>query len=315
MAIVLAVAPVLLAHADDTEKDWALVNVSVCNLRVSGSYDAGMETQALLGMPVKILQHGMWTQVQTPDEDVAWVLRGSLVPLTRQQLSAWNRSRLVVVTDLVGFVYSQPSTGSQIVSDVVAGNRLKMVGQRGGFYQVAYPDGRRGYLLRTACKELNQWRSGLKTDAQSIIASGKRMIGFPYMWGGTSTKGMDCSGFVRTALLMHDIIIPRNASQQALKGQHIEIAPDFSNLQKGDLLFFGSKADSTHPARVHHVGIYMGNKRFIHSLNWVHTASFNPDDSDYDAYDLHRLLWAQRVLPYIDREPGLTTTKTNPFYQ
>ena len=137
----------------------------------------------------------------------------------------------------------------------------------------------------------------------------------PVMWGGTSTKGVDCSGFIRTTLLMHDIIIPRDASQQAYKGQHLDVAPDFSNLQPGDLLFFGTRATSERKEQVHHVGLYIGNRHFIHSIGWVHLSSFNPKDEDYDEYDLNRLLFASRILPYINKQEGLNTTDRNSFYK
>ena len=130
-----------------------------------------------------------------------------------------------------------------------------------------------------------------------------------------STKGMDCSGFVRTSFLLHDITLPRNAYQQAAVGQHIDIAPDFSNLQPGDLVFFGRRATDDKPAHVSHVGIYIGNKKFIHSLAWVHISSFNPADPEYDEYDLNRLLWAQRVLPYVNKAPEIMTNDNNSYYK
>lgn len=305
--------PVHKAEADSLS--WAVVNVSCCNLRTSGDYDAGMESQALLGEPLKIVEHGTWVKVLPPDDDPAWVLRSSLVFMTDQQKEAWNRAPQVVVTSIYGFVYEQPSTASQHVSDVVASNRLKLLSKVGKFYQVEYPDGRKGYISASDAQPLELWRKSLKQDAASIIATGKKLIGVPYMWGGMSTKGVDCSGFIRTILLQHDIIIPRNASQQAVKGQHIDIAPDFSNLIPGDLVFFGRKATEDRPAHVSHVGMYIGNKKFIHSLAWVHISSFNPEDAEYDAYDLNRLLWAQRVLPYINKEEGLTTTGINEYYK
>jgi cell wall-associated NlpC family hydrolase len=161
----------------------------------------------------------------------------------------------------------------------------------------------------------SEWRENLKQDAESIIATAKSLMGVPYLWGGTSSKGVDCSGLMRTSLFMHDIIIPRDASQQAYTGEHIDIAPDFSNLQPGDLLFFGSKATATRKERVVHVAMYMGGKRFIHSQGDVRINSFDPEDELYDAYNLGRLLFAARVLPYINKQPSLNTTATNPFYK
>ena len=64
-----------------------------------------------------------------------------------------------------------------------------------------------------------------------------------------------------------------------------------------------------------HVAIYIGNRRFIHSQGDVHVSSFDPQDELFDEYNLGRLLFAVRVLPYINKEKGLNTTATNEHYQ
>lgn len=293
----------------------AIVNVSVCNLRSSGNYGAEMSTQALMGMPMRILENGNWMKIQTPDDYVAWVLSSSVVKVSDERLKDWNRAEQVVATCVYGFVYSQPDKKSQTVSDIVGGNRFKYLGKQHNYLKVGYPDGRVGYIHRGDGEILSEWRKENRQDANSILATAKRMMGIPYLWGGTSTKGMDCSGFVRTVLLMHDIIIPRDANPQCFKGLHLDILPDFSNLIPGDLLFFGSKGEDLQSSSVVHVGIYMGDKKFIHSMGCVHVSSFDPRDSEYDEYDLNRLLWAQRILPYINKEEGLTTTETNIYYR
>lgn len=297
------------------DKTWGIVRVSVCNLRAEGDYDAGQSSQGILGMPVRILRRDGWLQIQTPDRYLSWVEPSSIWRVTKAELDAWNQAKQIVVTSIFGFVYSKPDEKSQTVSDVVASDRFKWLGTTGKFYQVEYPDGRRGYISQNISMPLDKWRAGLKQDAASIIATGKKLMGIPYMWGGTSTKGVDCSGFIRTTLMMHDIIIPRDASQQAYKGQHLDIAPDFSNLQPGDLLFFGTHATAGRKEQVHHVGMYIGNRHFIHSIGWVHLSSFNPKDEDYDGYDLNRLLFAARIIPYINKQDGLTTTDHNSFYK
>ena len=296
-------------------KVWGIVNVSVCNLRAEGDFSSEMMTQGLMGMPVRLLERDGWYRVQTPDQYIAWVHRVGIHPVTREELAAWNAAEKVVVTAHYGFVYTLPDQKSQTVSDVVAGNRLRYEGRKGAFFAVSYPDGRRGYLPRTMAQTESEWRRGLKQDAQSIIATAKTLMGIPYLWAGTSSKGVDCSGLMRTVLYLHDIIIPRDASQQAYKGAHIDIAPDFSNLQLGDLIFFGRKATPERKERVVHVGMYIGNGRFIHSQGDVRISSFFPDDELFDAYNLGRLLFAARVLPYINKEEGLNTTATNAFYQ
>ena len=296
-------------------KTYGIINLSVASLRVQPDYSSEMMTQALLGMPVRVLERDGWYRIQTPDDYIAWTHRVSVLPVTREELTAWNQAEKVVVTSHYAFVYSQPDRRSQTVSDIVAGNRLKLEGTKGGFYHVSYPDGRQGYVEKSVALPEREWRKALKQDAASIIRTAHTLMGVPYLWAGTTSKGVDCSGFVRTVPFMHDIIIPRDASQQAYVGQHIDIAPGFSNLQPGDLVFFGRKATPERKERVVHVAIYIGNRRFIHSQGDVHVSSFDPQDELFDEYNLGRLLFAVRVLPYINKEKGLNTTATNEHYQ
>lgn len=295
-------------------KTYGIVNLSVCNMRVEDDFSSEMMTQALMGMPVRVLQRRGWYRIQTPDNYIAWVHRVGVHPVTKAEYDAWNQADKVVVTSHYGFTHQKPDAVSQTVSDVVAGNRLKYEGTKGGYYKVSYPDGRQAYISKSIARPEKEWRAALRQDAASIIRTAYTMMGIPYLWAGTSSKGVDCSGFVRTTLFMHDIIIPRDASQQAYVGEHIDIDSDFGNVQPGDLIFFGRKATADKKERVVHVAIYLGNKKFIHSQGDVHVSSFNPADAEYDEYNLNRLLYAVRVLPYINKETALNTTATNPYY-
>ncbi len=293
-------------------QEFGIVNISVCNLRATPDYDAEMVSQALLGTPVHILEitpKNNWPQVQTPDSYTGWVHKDAITLLSKEEYSAWNAAEKIVVTALFSTVHTQPSVHSGTVSDAVAGDRLKYSGLTRGFWKVSFPDGRVGYISKKDAERESSWRKKLRTDADSIISSALKMNGFPYLWAGMSPKGMDCSGFVRTVLFLHDIIIPRDASQQAPKGERIMGTED---LIPGDLLFFGRK-DTAAP-RVSHVGIYLGGGRFIHSLGLVKTASLDPSAPDYDAYNAGRYLFASRILPYIDKQEGLNTTLSNPYY-
>ncbi|MCD8292866.1 MAG: C40 family peptidase [Prevotellaceae bacterium] len=294
---------------------FGIVNLSVATLCVAPDFSSEPVTQALLGMPVKILDRQNWYLVRLPDDYTAWVHPAAVCPVAREALEAWNAAPKVVVTAHAGTVYARADARSQPLSDVVASDRLKWEGTVRGYYRVAYPDGRAGYLPKALALPEARWRQRLTQDALSIIRTAFTFTGVPYIWAGTSPKGMDCSGFIRTVLYMHDIIIPRDASRQALKGEPIDIASDCSNLQPGDLLFFGTKAQGDTPRRVVHVGMYIGGKRFIHSQGDVHVGSLDAQDALFDAFNFGRLLFATRFLPYIDKEDGLNTTATNPYYQ
>ena len=293
-------------------QEYGIVNISVCNLRENPSYSAEMVSQALLGTPVQILERGgdyLWPKVQTPDGYTGWVHKDAIATVSRDQIHSWNHSPQIVVTDVTAIVYEQPSTGSQVVSDAVAGCRLVLVGSKGLWYRVRFPDGRQGYVKKSQSKELSSWRKGLDNSAGGIIATALGMNGFPYLWAGMSVKGMDCSGFVRQVFFMHDYILPRDSGPQSALGERIY---GTEGLEPCDLVFFG-RMDGDTP-RVSHVGIYIGNGRFIHSLGLVKIGSFLADDPLYDSYNAGRYLFGTRILPCLDTDSRISTTLDNPSY-
>ncbi|MDL2304517.1 C40 family peptidase [Bacteroides sp. OttesenSCG-928-D19] len=295
------------------DKTYGVVNLSVCNLHDKPDFSSEMITQAVMGMPVKILDFDNWYHIQTPDDYTGWVHRSAIVPMTKEDYNIWAKAEKLVVTAHYGFAYSLPDADSQTVSDVVAGNRFRLMEANEEFHKVMYPDGKQAYLPKNISQTEEEWRTLLKQDAESIIQTTFTLMGVPYLWAGTSSKGMDCSGFVRNVLYMHDIIIPRDASQQARVGKRLEITDGFDHLIPGDLIFFGRKATAENKERVVHVAIYIGDKKFIHAQGDVRIGSFNPNDKEYDEFNLNRLLFATRFLNSIGT-PGINTTKTNPYY-
>ena len=99
--------------------------------------------------------------------------------------------------------------------------------------------------------------SGGSSKGQQIVAAAKQYLGTPYIYGGTSSSGVDCSGLVQLAAKASGIDIPRTTYDQINVGQ----AVSKNNLQEGDLVFFrGSGGSASTPG---HVGIYIGNGQYL----------------------------------------------------
>jgi hypothetical protein len=178
------------------------------------------------------------------------------------------------------------------VSDLVAGAIVVKKSERKSIIEVTLPDGRSGYVSNQKWLNLKQWEDTISVIPSQLIANGKRFLGFPYLWGGTSSKGIDCSGFVKTIYFLNGVILERDASQQFKHGKEIDITSGWENLQKGDLLFFGSK-ETKH---ITHVGMYIGDSEVIHSSGSVRINSLDPKRENYSKYLSSILVGAKRVI-------------------
>ncbi len=287
---------------------FALIRVSVANLRAKPSYAAELVTQATLGLPLRVYKKMRgWYKVQTPDSYIAWVNGAALVRLTKWEFDSLTRIPKIIFLETYGFSYEKPSKSSGHISDLVAGNILSYMGRKKGFIQVSYPDGVIGWIPESSGRNYNDWLKDLEQGGEDIIRTAMTLKGIPYMWGGTSTKMMDCSGFTKTVFFLNGMVIPRDASQQSMAGVLVDSTRHFEHLRPGDLLFFGVKAREDQPERVIHVGLWLGGGRFIHASGSVHISSLVPGTKEYDEYNDRRYLKARRLLN--TNSPGIINLK------
>lgn len=280
-------------------KMYAVARNSVINIRSKPKHSAELGTQGLLGMSLKVLdKQGDFYRIQTPDNYISWVDKGGITRMNQGEFDAWNSSKKVLFTEVVGYVYSENKIDAKIISDITLGGLLKYVSEDDYFYKVKYPDDRIGFVKKSEATIYNSWLKSVNPSQENIEIFAKKMNGFPYLWGGTSSKGMDCSGFTKMVYLMNGLVIPRDASQQVNAGKKVDTNLNFSDLEKGDLLFFGTKATENKKQRVTHVGIWLGNDKqeFIHASGDVHISSMDENEPNYDEFNKNRYLGSRRYL-------------------
>jgi len=287
----------VLPAANLEDQTYGVVTISVASIRSEPREAAELATQATLGTPLRIYKReGLWCLVQTPDQYISWADVGAITWMKAGQYAVWQQSPKVIYLQPNGYSYTEASTASQIVSDLVGGAILRLVEEENNFLKVAYPDGREAFVAKTEAQPYPTWLSALKVNEESLIGTAKRMMGLPYLWGGTSFKAVDCSGFTKTIFFMNGMIIPRDASQQVHTGKLVDISQGFAQLRPGDLLFFGKATTDITPERVTHVGMWLGNNEFIHASSHVRISSVDAQALNYDAFNLNRLLRVKRIL-------------------
>lgn len=293
-------------------KTQAVINISVANLRSNPKHSAELATQGTLGTPVKVLKEaGGWYYIQTPDKYLSWVDDGGITLMEPQRFEDWKTGDKIIYTKTYGHAYVD-SGENEVVSDLVAGNVLEFVKLEANHFVVAYPDGRIAMVRFDEAESYSGWIQKMDPTPENLVATSKTLTGVPYLWGGTSTKGMDCSGFTKTVYFLNGMVIPRDASQQVHTGRQIDENRNFDHLKKGDLLFFGRKATDSTKEKVVHVGMWIGNDEFIHASNMVRVSSVDPNALNFDEYNLNRYLRTKRILKEKDNDL-IDLTKTPVF--
>ncbi len=274
-----------------------IVRLSACNIRSEPRHSGELSTQALLGTPLKVYKKkDGWYLVQTPDGYLGWLDEGGFVPMDESAFEAWLDAPKAIFLSDFGFAYAKADENAEITTDLLAGNLLILEQRQGSFTKIQLPDGRPGFVPTEELLSYSEWLDKRQASADEILKSAKRFLGRPYLWGGTSGKGVDCSGFTKTVFFLHGMMLPRDASQQVAVGAAVPAEEDLSSLQPGDLLYFGRAASAGENEKVTHVALYMGDGKIIHATGNVKIESLRPEDPDFAKDRLMTFLRARRLL-------------------
>ncbi|MUK89673.1 peptidase [Ornithinibacillus sp. L9] len=220
-----------------------------------------VQTQLLLGEAVIVTEiKGEWAHVVIPSQPSKKDDRGypGWVPhkqLKKMDKNEWFRAKTAAVT--APKVWLEAANGDKQM-EVSYMTCLPVVHQISNRVKVKTPDG--DYFLPTDSVSVFHTNHGIKEPGtgDDIVNSSKQFLGLDYFWGGMSSFGYDCSGFVYAMNKANGYQIPRDASDQANAGKEVSL----HKILPGDLLFFAYEEGK---GRIHHVGIYIGNDQMVHS--------------------------------------------------
>ena len=342
ISLIIAFAAVTSGNEAKAEKRWAVTALSENMMRAMPDYESALETQSLMGTVVEIIgEEGYWRKVVTPEPYTAWCTNLGLVEMSADKINEYKDAAKYICTVHHSGVYANASTEGKRLSDLSMGDLVRVVylpgknedkegkvSKKGKWVEVMLPDGRKGWTPASDVALFAEWAVKQKVTESTIVNTALQFEGTPYLWGGASSKGLDCSGLVRLTFFMNGHLLPRNASQQVNYGREIIMECDHSitadsdrfygemtrrikNLKPGDLVFFGTPGTLMTKERITHVGIYIGDGKIIHASHKVRINSLIPGQKDYYE-NSHKLLKARRFIGY--QGPGLTPVLESPAY-
>lgn len=248
---------------------------SVADVRRAPSHPSELVSQAVMGDAVTTLKvDGEWVLVRMDDGYIGWIRSWHLVDTTRTRREAFDARAAHRVGVSHSEVLSNPNTDALPVSDLVIGTPLAVqkTAMR-GWLAVELPDGREGFVRSTHVEKRPTRKS---VSREQLTATGLRFLGIPYLWGGSTPKGFDCSGLIQRIYRLHGLVLPRDSDMQARFGREKRIE-SLDDLTAGDLLFFGRAAQ-----RITHVGMVLPDRLFLHAYGQVRVNSVDPAHPLYE---------------------------------
>ncbi|HEX8451690.1 MAG TPA: C40 family peptidase [Longimicrobium sp.] len=233
----------------------ALVTSAVAPMLSGPAVRETQISQTVLGNRLVVLRSvGRWLQCRAYDGYIGWIHAGYLALQHEHEARAW---------EVGGAGEPWISLGAEVIGH--DGERIiflpwgaRVMREPDGL--VRLPDGRvgtpHGDLFPAALRPMS-----FPTVGEAMCETGSRWLGAPYLWGGVTMGGVDCSGFVQALHRLHGTTIPRDSDQQSRSGAEVDPGEDFSRLKAGDLLFFAEDSGG----RVTHVTMSTGGSRIIHS--------------------------------------------------
>ena len=264
-AVTAAAPQAATAAATTTAVREAVVVAAVENMYSAPDDTKDVVSQATLGQTVAVLEtRGGFARVRTPDAYEGWIPAAAIADHAPSAPRYATSGRVVEVTSLMANVYREPdvTTARPLVQAPLA-TRLEVAGDGPSVRWLAarLPGGAPGWVQAGDVRPVDPQVPRHRGTPDEIVATARRFLGVPYLWGGMTARGIDCSGFVSRVYHANGVVLPRDADMQFEDPTAAPVAREA--LEPGDLLFFGRDAQ-----HISHVGLYVGGGRFLNATTY-----------------------------------------------
>ncbi|HSL43037.1 MAG TPA: NlpC/P60 family protein [Anaerolineales bacterium] len=247
------------------------VSTNLTGLYEKPTFGMPLSSELCYGTELEILdEQGQWVFTRQKDGYLGWAYKSYLT-----NGSAATATHLILAPSYG--LRTQPDRESAVVTRVVSGTGVSIEEARGNWARVVAND--TGWMPTMFLRPIESLPGSIEEKRRAIVEDSARMMGVPYLWGGTSGNGIDCSGLARLLHLWVGVDIPRDADMQHAAAKPVE--PPF---EVGDLLFF---AESGSQRKITHVGISLGGWTMIHSSrgrNGVYVDDVEKDEARKQAF-------------------------------
>jgi len=227
------------------------INVSVANMYREATYKSEIINQGLLGELFTIEETEKdFSLIKLADGYQGWISNNQWVSEKKVSYDSKKlRSHFVSI-------FMKPDLSSDIIRDATIGTELQIIRKKNHWFEIFLPDEVHGWVKESVFINFPV------CTRQGVIQLVKEFLGYPYFWGGRSSKGFDCSGLTQTVFSLFGINLPRDSWMQQRDGKFISDNPE--EAQMGDLYFFADGG-----TKITHVGIALGDGRIIHARGMV----------------------------------------------